>query len=204
MELLYPNVDRYLLLKQLLVTVKLAAKNAVLKIQDETYSLAQQQQAVVKTIKEIKEDFTIPYGLLRGGKIFIDLERIEEHMTKMAQGPIPEDAWEYKYVAALCEQDQLFDCIMHYPITEGYMEEHAENLRNHAGYDNGRLMAGRLIEASELCLDVVQHWAEGQPGITMEQCIMMVNGCALTEYIFNLTNDTVGVEDIPDDDIPGC
>lgn len=204
MELLYPNVDRYLLLKQLLVTVKLAATGAVMRTENAQYSLAEQQHLVIKLIKEIKEDFTIPYGLLRDGKVYIDLERIEEHMTKMGQGPIPEDAWEHKYIDALTEKDQLFDCIMHYPITEGYVEEHAENLRNHDHRNNARLMAGKLIEASELCLDVVEHWAVGKPGIVLEQCIMMVNGCALTEYIFNLTNDTMGVEDIPDEDIPGC
>lgn len=204
MESIYPNVDRYLLLKQLLVTIKLASMGAVMNTAGAKYSLPDQQHLVIKTIKDISTDFTIPYGLLRGGKVYIDFSRINEHMEAMCNGPIPEDAWEQKYIHALTDRKQLLDCILHYPICDGYIEEHAENLRNHNHYNDGRECAGKLIETSERALDVVEHWALGQSGVTLEQCIMMVNACALVEYLFNLTNDTQGIEDISDDDIPGC
>lgn len=205
MELLYPNQDKYLLLKQLLVTIHLAAKGAVLKEEGATYDLNTQVERAVRLINDIQDEFTIPYGLLRGGrKVSIDLSAVNDHMHGLCCGPLPQNCWEYKYVEALEDTDKLYQAIMHYPLCDEYLKEHSDNCKYKNYYDDGREMAGQLVAKSEHALDIVRRWCEGADPTTMEQLVMMINGCALIEYLFNFTNDTLGVEELSDDDIPGC
>lgn len=200
----YENRERYLLLKQLLVTICLASKQAVLKTSGTTYSLEQQQQLVVKTIREIQDNFTIPYGLLRGGRVHLDLSNVEAHMCGLSSGRLPDGCWEAEYIRKLEDRDELYNCIVHYPLTDSYVEEHAENLKSNNSYDNGREYAGKLVAVTERALNEVRRWAEGKPGNTLEQCVVMVNGCELIEFLFNLTNDIYGVKNADESDIPGC
>lgn len=204
MELIFSNQDKYLLLKQLLITIHLAAKGAVLNSDGEHYDLEVQVERAVRLITEIQNDFTIPYGLLRGGRVYIDMSVINAHMLGMCSGTLPEKCWEYEYIRTLENTENLYQAIMHYPVVDEFVKEHADNMKYKNFYDDGREMAGHLIARTEQALDVVRRWCEGADPTVLEQLIMMINGCCLIEFLFNLTNDTMGVEDIPDADIPGC
>lgn len=200
----YDNQDRYLLLKQLLVTICLTAKQAVLNVEGGTISLAEQQGRVVRLIEDIQDNFTIPYGLLRGGRIYLELTGICDHLNGLSCTRIPDDCWEGEYIRKLEDRELLSQCILHYPLTEEYVEEHAENLKNKNFYIDGRERAGELIEKTEKALRSVRRWAEGHPGMTLEQMVVLVNGIELTDWIFAFTNDVIGVENVADADIPGC
>lgn len=200
----YDNQDRYLLLKQLLVTICLAAKQANLSVNGVPLTLDEQQGKVVRLIQEIQDNFTIPYGLLRGGRIYLYLDPVVAHISGLASGRLPEDCWENEYLKKLEDRELLADCILHYPLTEEYVEEHTQSLKDGNFHTNGRERAGELIEKTEAALRTIRRWAEGHPGMTLEQCVVLCNAVELVDWIFSFTNDVIGVENVPDDDIPGC
>lgn len=202
--MIYDNQDRYLLLKQLLVTICLVAKKANLNVNGSPLILEEQQGKVIQLITEIQDNFTIPYGLLRGGSIYLYLDPICNHLSGLSSGKLPTDCWENDYIIKLEDRDALADCILHYPLTEEYVQEHAENLRDGNFYIDGRERAGELIAKTEQALTAIRRWAEGREGMTLEQAIVLCNGVELVEWIFNFTNDVKGVENGPDSDIPGC
>lgn len=195
----YDNINEYLLLKQLLVTLQLTKVDAEVVVSGTVLSRNDIEKRVYDAIGDIRRNFTMPYGLLRGGVIHIDLSPLCTHLTGLCCD-LPEDCWELKVVNEVMESDNFMKTIFEYPKTDEIVQEYKENLAGKNFYDCGRRICGELIEAAERALDEIRRWAEGSNDLPLEQVILLVNLVEMTDWVFAFTNDVYGVTN---DDVAG-
>lgn len=188
----YDNADNYLRLKQLLVSLQIQQLNAVITISDTDIKQVDVAEAICHLLEDIKKDFTIPYGLLRGGPIHLDLSTLSTGVQGFCC-VLPQDSHECNLIKQISDPDALCETIFKYPIFNNYVAEYSANVENKNTYDCGRRLAGELIEATDLGITAIRRWSESNSDLPLAQVIMLSNMIELTDWVFSFTNDVYGV-----------
>lgn len=192
----YENADRYLLLKQLLVTFTIVRKGAAVTIGGITYNEPMVVSRILHILNEIEENYTIPYALLRNPAIHLNLEGVSLYIGDLSTDEMV-DGLALTAVRGLEDKEALEKSIYEYPIKNVFVKERALNIENNQMYHTSRNWAGEMVQASVKAVECIRAWVTFQNKMCLEQCIVLANCVELTEWLFSYTNDLYGAEDEP-------
>lgn len=195
----YANADRYMLLKQLMVAVRLKQMQAALEVDgvdiEKDGSLTDKIEELIYTIEA---DFTMPYAMLRGMPIHLNLDEVTTKMSLLVNGVtgIPEAQ---EYLPDSDDPEALHRVIFDCPNIDGFMAEMEENIRNKNFYDKTRIFSAQLIESTTNVLTRLRKWAEkDEDNLPIGQILVLINCVEVVDWLFTFTNDYYGV---PENDL---
>lgn len=193
----YANMDNYLLLKQLLVTLKLKHLGSVVEVGDvEITKDGGLTDKICELIYLIEADFSMPYALLRNMPIHIDLSYMVNKMPMLGDMLLPEECELRPHIPAIDDVEGLHRVIFKCPDINGYVEECKGALNK---YTDTRALAGKLVEVSANALTRVRKWAEvSDDNLPLGQILVLLNAVEVVDWIFAYTNDYYGV---PENDL---
>lgn len=192
----YENAERYLLLKQLLVTFSLVRSGASVTIGNIVYNEPMVVERIIHLLTEIEEYFTMPYALLRSPSIELELEGVSKYIDQLTTDEM-EDGLALTMVNGLQDPAVLENSIYNYPIKNIFVKERAENLEKGVKYYYARQHAGSMVTASATAIDSIRRWVRFENKMNLAQCVVLANCIELVDWLFTYTNDLYGAQDGP-------
>ena len=200
----YENKDKYLRVKQNLVFLELSRLNAAVSVKGESQDRRSIEGAIVNDLHDIECNFTEPTEMLENSPIYLDLCS-EHHFVRGMMEPVNSTDPRYKHIPQT--PDEMHNVIFNLPNFKPYVDMHAKNLKNQSFFDDSRVNAGRLIEASSLAVRVIRRWAEGREHeLKLGQILLLVNMVESIEWLFEFTNATSRrqIINVDNDPTSGC
>lgn len=188
------NADNYLLLKQLLVTLK------VVRFKGDIYNGTQKLSEVGlisiidKLVTEIDNNFTVPYFVLNKESLIIDFHSFNEGFSLLC-GDAEEGSELYGYMLESSKPESMTKIVLDYPMLSQYI---TPTLSTPVDYPFNKEQLKTLVNNMDNGLNViVKEWVRREnENKSLTQILILLNSIELVDRLFEYCNDYYGARDV--------